>query len=155
MNYLWQIKSFDELNTRELYEILRLRQEVFAVEQNSVYLDLDGLDQGSTHMLCRYQGRLVAYLRSLPPGLSYSESSLGRIVVTPELRGLKLGQVLVHRGIAYNLEHWPDSGLRINAQAYLRDFYQNLGFDVEGQEYELDGIMHLYMVYRTTPAERE
>jgi len=148
MNYQWQTALFDALSGAELYAVLRLRQAVFVVEQRCVYLDLDDLDQAATHLLCREEGgRLAGYLRCLPPGLHYAESSLGRIVVDPAARGRYLGRELVQRGIRYNLEHWPGSGILINAQAYLRGYYTELGFAAEGDEYDEDGILHVKMRY--------
>ena len=99
MNYQWQTLTFAQLGQARLYAVLRLRQEVFAVEQQSIYLDLDGLDQQAIHMLCTRDEELLAYQRCLPPGLSYPESSLGRIVVCPATRGLHLGEQMVQRGI--------------------------------------------------------
>jgi len=147
MNYQWQTALFDELSGPELYAVLRLRQAVFVVEQRCVYLDLDDLDQAATHHLCRDGDRLLGYLRCLPPGLHYPESSLGRIVVDPAARGRHLGRELVRRGIQFNLKSWPGSDILINAQAYLRGYYAELGFAAEGDEYDEDGILHLRMRY--------
>jgi ElaA protein len=147
MKQQWQTLDFVQLGREQLYDILQLRQEVFVIEQDCVYLDLDGLDRQATHILCTQGEQLLAYQRCLPPGGSYAESSLGRIVVAPAARGLQLGRELVQRGIDYNLKQWPGSGIRINAQAYLRDFYAGLGFVPSGKEYEEDGIMHQQMVY--------
>ncbi len=149
MNRQWQTSSFAELEVDALYDLLRLRQQVFVVEQDCVYLDLDGLDSAATHMLCREGGRLLAYQRCLPPGVSYPQSSIGRIVVAPEARGLRLGRDLVQRGIEHNLSRWPGSGIRLNAQAYLRRFYTELGFVAQGDEYDEDGIPHVQMLYAT------
>ena len=148
MNYQWQTKAFAQLNLNELYAVLHLRQQVFVVEQNCVYLDLDGLDQRATHMLCWHAGQLLAYQRCLPPGLTYTESSLGRIVTAPTARGQQLGKKLVKKGISHNLQQWPQNDIRINAQAYLRDFYTGLDFTAQGNEYDYDGIPHLQMLYR-------
>ncbi len=153
MNRQWQTSPFAELKVDDLYDLLRLRQLVFVVEQDCIYLDLDGLDSAATHMLCREDGRLLAYQRCLPPGVGYPQSSIGRIVVAPEARGLGLGRDLVQRGVEYNLARWPDSGIRLNAQAYLRRFYTELGFVAHGDEYDEDGIPHVQMLY-ATPAER-
>lgn len=144
---LWQTKVFDELDASQLYAALRLRQEVFAVEQDCLYLDLDNLDQVATHMLAWANGQLLGYQRCLPPGTSYAESAIGRIVVAAPARGRQLGRELVQRGIRHNRERWPGRGIRINAQSYLRDFYQGLGFVADGDEYGLDGIPHIQMVY--------
>ena len=147
MNYQWHTKTFSELTLAELYALLRLRQEVFVVEQDCIYQDLDGMDQQASHILCRRDDQLIAYQRCLAPGLSYPESSLGRIVVCASARGLQLGRELVKRGISHNLDNWPQVGIRINAQAYLQDFYSELGFVASGETYDEDGIVHRQMLY--------
>ncbi len=141
----WTTAHFDDFTSRELYAVMRLRQEVFVVEQNCVYPDLDGLDLDGMHILYREDGELLAYLRCLKPGVSYPQSSLGRIVVAPSGRGRDLGRELVKRGINYNLQTWPDSDIRIGAQAYLEKFYRSLGFVADGQPYMEDGIEHIHM----------
>jgi len=148
MNDQWQIASFAELTTAELYGVLQLRQEVFVVEQDSAYLDLDGLDQGAIHMLCKGDSGILAYQRCLAPGLKYPESSLGRILVCQAMRGRQLGRELVERGIEHNLLHWPGHDICISAQAHLQDFYGSLGFVAEGEEYFEDRIAHRKMRYR-------
>jgi ElaA protein len=144
----WQVLSFSELTGEQMYAALRLRQQVFVLEQNCAYLDLDNLDQQATHMLCLRDGGLLAYQRCLAPGLTYPESSLGRIVVCPAMRGQQLGKELVRRGIEHNLLQWPGSGIRINAQAHLQNFYAALGFVAEGNEYLEDNILHKQMRYQ-------
>lgn len=148
MTLEWQTLAFTELSGEDLYAAMRLRQQIFVVEQNCAYLDLDNLDQHATHMLGKGDGDLLAYQRCLAPGLSYPESSLGRIVVSPALRGQQIGKLLVQRGIQYNLLQWPGSGIRINAQAHLQDFYAGLGFVAEGSEYLEDNIPHRQMRYQ-------
>ncbi len=144
----WHTAAFTELDTAELYAILRLRQEVFAVEQQSIYLDLDGKDQVAEHMMCWQGEELLAYQRMLGPGLAYAESAIGRIVVALAARGSGLGRELVRRGIAHNLQRWPAQDIRINAQSYLERFYRELGFTVDSDHYDLDGIPHVEMLYR-------
>jgi len=148
VNQRWQTASFDQLSNRELYAILKLRQEVFAVEQTSIYVDPDGLDPGAIHMSLWEGDRLLAYQRCLPPGLQETESTLGRIVVARSERGRDLGRELVRRGIAHNLDRWPGVDIRIHAQAYLEKFYSELGFITEGDVYDLDTIPHLEMVFK-------
>ncbi len=148
MTRRWQTASFDQLSNRELYAILKLRQEVFAVEQTSIYVDPDGLDLGAIHMSLWEGDRLLAYQRCLPPGLQETESTLGRIVVACSERGRDLGRDLVRRGIAHNLDRWPGIDIRIHAQAYLERFYSELGFVTEGDVYDLDTIPHLEMVFK-------
>lgn len=148
MDLNWQTRAFDELGPQLLYAILRLRQEVFVVEQNCAYLDLDGRDEKALHMLCTRNGEPLAYQRCLPPGLGYAESSLGRIVVHPDSRGLQLGRELVQRGIDHNLQCWAGNDICISAQAHLQCFYASLGFAGEGDEYMEDDIPHRKMRYK-------
>lgn len=152
MSGQWQTASFKELDNFQLYAALKLRQEVFAVEQTSIYVDADGLDLDAVHMLCWQQNALLAYQRCLPPGLQETESTLGRIVVTPSARGTGLGRELVRRGIEHNLRRWPQTAIRIHAQAHLEDYYCKLGFVSQGDVYDLDGIAHIEMVLTEAPA---
>ena len=142
----WQTASFEQLSSREIYEILRLRQQVFAVEQNSIYLDPDGLDLEATHISYWHAGQLLAYLRCLPPGLQQTESALGRVLVAAPARGQNLGRELVQRGIVNNLTHWPKANILIHAQAHLEAYYRNFGFVTQGSVYQLDGIPHIEML---------
>lgn len=150
----WQTLKFNELTPHTLYTLLRLRSAIFVVEQACAYLDMDDLDQQSTHMLYWEEGALCAYQRCLPPGASYPESSIGRIVVSPNYRGKTMGSALVQRGIDFNLKTWPDSEIVIHAQAHLKDFYGALGFVAEGEPHLEDGIMHCHMRYVTTPTKK-
>jgi len=145
----WHTLSFHELGLEQLYAILQLRQEVFAVEQQCVYLDIDNRDQLSVHILCTGNDKLIAYLRCIPPGNARDESELGRIVVCPERRGANLGRELVRRGIEHNIVRWPTSDILISAQAHLQTFYNSLGFIAEGDEFLEDGIPHRRMRYPT------
>jgi ElaA protein len=144
----WSTCHFNELDAQALYDILQLRLEVFALEQACLYQDLDGLDPQCLHMQCRDDGKLLAYQRCLPPGLSYPASSLGRIVVAPAGRGRQMGRELVRRGIECNRQQWPDSGITIGAQAHLEAFYASFGFVTEGEPYDEDGILHITMHLR-------
>ena len=147
MAYRWQTSEFAELDTNHLYAALRLRQQVFAVEQDCAYLDLDNMDQSAIHMLCWQEDQLLAYQRCLAPDKTFAESALGRIVVSPEARGHQLGKELVQRGISHNLKRWPAQNIRIHAQAHLQDFYHSLGFTAEGELFDEDGIPHIQMVH--------
>ncbi|MEP0201202.1 MAG: GNAT family N-acetyltransferase [Halioglobus sp.] len=142
----WQTAAFDDLTPAQLYAILQLRQNVFIIEQDCIYPDLDNLDAMATHMSAWRSNDIVAYQRCLPPGASYQESSIGRIVVAPAGRGLKLGRELVQRGIDYNRARWPNSNIQIGAQAHLQSFYGSLGFTPLGDEYIEDGIPHRHML---------
>lgn len=146
MSHQWQVLSFDELSTTQLYKIMQLRQRVFVVEQDCIFLDLDGLDQEAFHILCWRGNELIAYQRSLPPGCGFPDSALGRITVAPEARGLSLGRELVQRGLDYNFSSWPDHDIQIGAQVYLESFYSSLGFVSCNDEYIEDGIPHIHMI---------
>lgn len=147
MTLQWRTLAFPELDAKLLYAVLRLRQQVFVVEQQCAYLDIDNLDLPAHHMLCMQGAELLAYQRCLAPALVYPQSSLGRIVVDPSMRGRRLGAELVQRGITYNLSQWPGCDIRINAQAHLQPFYGTLGFIAEGEEYLEDNIVHRQMRY--------
>ena len=146
----WHTLSFTELSPESLYAILRLRQEVFAVEQQCVYLDLDNLDQQAIHILCTDGERVLAYQRCIAPGPGSPDSLLGRVVVCPTMRNQQLGRELVRRGIEHNLLQWPGSDIRISAQAHLQRFYASLSFLAEGNEYLEDNIPHRQMRYRAS-----
>lgn len=142
----WMTRDFASLSPALLYAILRLRQAVFVVEQNCVYQDLDNLDQCGDHLFLLRGDEPVAYQRCLPPESAFTESSIGRIIVSPSARREGLGSRLVQRGIEHNRGRWPDSPIRIGAQAHLQDFYAALGFRVAGDLYLEDGIEHIHML---------
>jgi ElaA protein len=144
----WNCRAFSTLSGREVFDILRLRCEVFIVEQNCPYPDPDDLDLVAWHWQFRVDGQLRACQRSLPPGAAYADcSALGRIVVAPAQRGSSTGRELVRRGIADNLRRWPGHDIKIGAQSYLERFYTALGFARCGDDYLEDGIPHLPMLY--------
>jgi len=145
----WDCLAFRELENTLLYQILHLRQQVFVVEQACLYQDLDNLDQVGFHLACRREGELLAYLRALPPGLSYEQSSLGRIVVSPGARGMQLGREIVQRGVDFNRGQWPGSDIKIGAQTYLETFYHSYGFVTVSPPYDEDGISHIKMLLKT------
>ena len=149
----WEYLAFDSLSPAALYALLKLRSEIFVVEQECVFLDPDGLDQDAFHCLGWEGSALVAYQRCLPPGIPYAESSIGRIVIDPRQRGRDLGRELVVRGIEFNARRWPGHPIRIGAQARLTRFYESLGFVVDGEMYMEDGIEHVNMLRETTPSE--
>ena len=147
----WIWRSFEELNKTELYEILKLRSEVFIVEQECLYQDLDGLDTESNHLLgLNSDNILVAYLRLIPPGLKFKEPSLSRIITSEieSYRGVGLGKELIVRGIKKSIDLYPKMGNRIGAQERLKIFYENLGYQALGSSYMEDGIPHIQMFFR-------
>lgn len=142
----WHCQPFHALSASDVYDILKLRGEVFVVEQACAYLDPDGHDERAWHWLCRERGELLAYQRCFAPGVAYAEaSSIGRIVVATRARGRSLGRELVERGIRFNFTRWPRRRIRIGAQARLQAFYESLGFSVCSEPYLEDGIRHLEM----------
>jgi len=145
----WQWSSFDELSPRELYQILRLRQAVFAVEQNCVYQDCDNADQLSWHLTGReahQPTKLCAYLRAVPAGVKYAEISIGRVVTNPELRDRGYGKQLMNEGLKQVQQQWPNAAIRIGAQAHLQKFYNACGFQTVSAPYDEDGIAHVEML---------
>lgn len=142
-------KIFNELDVSELYAIMKLRQEIFVVEQNCVYLDADGHDQKAIHVLGEDQnGVLGAYIRIFAPGDYYEAAAIGRVVVDANFRGQQLGVKVMEYGIDYCKKHFPDSLIKIGAQIYLDKFYRSLGFVPVSEMYLEDGIEHQYMELR-------
>jgi ElaA protein len=141
----WAYKPFDELTATELYAIMQLRNEVFVVEQNCVYQDADGKDQRSYHLSGWDGENLVAYTRIIPPGISYEQASIGRVVTSPKYRGTGAGRQLMKESIRRTFSQFNCSGIKIGAQLYLIQFYQSLGFRQSGEEYLEDGIPHIEM----------
>jgi len=145
--YQWTCKTFQELTVDELYSILRLRSDVFVVEQNCVFLDLDNKDQKCFHIMGWEQTTLVASTRLVPKGVSYPDyHSIGRVVNSKEHRGLGLGKELMEYSIAKCIELFGDSPIKIGAQLYLKKFYESLGFVQTSDVYDEDGIDHIEMI---------
>ncbi len=144
---IWTFKHFKELTTSELYDILTLRNKVFVVEQNCVYNDTDGKDKESWHLSGHIDNMLVAYVRILPPGLSYTEASIGRVVTDPAYRSHGHGIELMKMAIEKTLSHFNVKNIRISAQCYLLKFYSDLGFTAVGEEYLEDDIPHIEMLF--------
>ncbi|MES2567022.1 MAG: GNAT family N-acetyltransferase [Bacteroidota bacterium] len=144
-------KPFNELNNTEVYQLLQLRSEVFVVEQNCVYLDMDNKDYHSYHVLGYEEEKLVACTRLVPPGISYeSEPSIGRVVTHPSVRKFGYGKLLMEYSISKTKELFKSNVIVIGAQSYLDRFYQNLGFVPEGEEYLEDDIPHRTMRYTSS-----
>lgn len=142
----FKTKAFNDLTTLELYQLLQLRAEVFVVEQNCAYLDMDDKDQKSFHVLGYDNEKLVACTRLVPVGISYSEEpSIGRVVTHPSVRALGYGKLLMQYSISETKQLFNVSVIVISAQCYLERFYQNLGFISEGSTYLEDDIPHIKM----------
>ena len=144
----WKIKRFEELTTTELYEILRVRSEVFVVEQTCIYQDLDLKDKKAYHLFCEDNDEIVAYLRILDKNVSYSEISIGRVLVTEMNRGKGLAREMMQKAISFVEEELSEMQIRISAQLYLKQFYESLGFLITSEVYLEDDIEHIEMVRR-------
>jgi ElaA protein len=142
----WVIKKFDELSLNELYSILQLRNEVFAIEQNCVYPDLDNKDQPAYHFMGWSNNNLIAYTRIIPPGVVYPEPSIGRVVTSPTVRGEGIGKLLMEKSIEHINNLFGITSIKISAQLYLKKFYEDFGFHASGDPYLEDGIDHIEMV---------
>lgn len=142
----WQLIHFNDLTPAQLYNILRLRSEVFVVEQNCVYLDLDGKDDRCFHLFATLDNKIIACSRIVPPGLSYTEPSIGRIATAGETRGSGYGKELVQRSIDATLELHGNTSIKIGAQLYLKKFYESFGFVQVSDIYDEDGIDHIKML---------
>ncbi|MBD0831264.1 GNAT family N-acetyltransferase [Aestuariibaculum sediminum] len=141
-----QVKTFDELNIHELYNILQLRSEVFVVEQNCVYQDVDGKDPRAIHILGFKNNKIVAYARAFKPGDYFEFSSIGRVVVDLNERDFKYGYDIMKASIKAIKTHFNETTIRLSAQVYLKNFYNNLGFVEVGETYLEDDIPHIAMV---------
>lgn len=145
----WKITSFDSLGSAELYELLKLRVEVFVVEQNCPYPELDGKDRdpGTLHLIGMNSDKeILAYLRILPPGLSFKEVSIGRVVVKKMNRGNGLSPFMVKMALDQINRTWPGENVQIGAQLYLKSFYESHGFKAFSKSYLEDGIPHIDMI---------
>jgi ElaA protein len=142
----FSLKQFDSLLPSELYAIIRLRNEVFVVEQNCVFQDADNKDQQSLHLMYWNNNELVAYCRLVPPGLAYTEMSIGRVVSAPFHRKSGAGRQLIVEAVELIHQQYGNGPIRIGAQCYLIKFYASFGFIEEGEMYLEDGIEHIEMV---------
>lgn len=140
------VKTFQELSPTEIYEMLRLRSEVFVVEQDCVYQDIDNKDQKAFHVLGFKENQLIAYSRIFDAGDYFDVPSIGRIVVQENERKFKYGHELVAASIQYVLDRFEEKSILISAQTYLIKFYNSHGFQQKGEEYLEDGIPHIKML---------
>jgi ElaA protein len=141
----WKIKAFDALSVYELYDILQLRSAIFVVEQNCVYLDLDGKDKIALHLFGEYQGKIVAHARLFKAGISFDDASIGRVTVDANYRDKKWGHDLMREAIAGILHHFGERKITIGAQLYLKKFYESHGFVQTSEMYLEDDIPHIEM----------
>ena len=139
------VKKFEELTVEELYEILRLRAEVFVVEQNCAYQDLDEIDKKAYHVYLKDEDEILAYLRVIDKGDRLDEVSLGRVISLKRRMGY--GTAVMNAGVAVAKEKFGAKKIKIGAQLYAKPFYEQVGFRQISDEYLEDGIPHIYMIY--------
>ena len=143
----WTLKSFDELTVSEFHDIIQLRLEIFVVEQDCPYQDLDGKDKVALHLFgATTEGKIIAYTRLFGPGDYYKEAAIGRVVVHKDYRKDGIGFELMKRSIEQVESDYRTNTIKIGAQKYLRKFYESLGFVSTGVFYMEDGIPHMYMI---------
>ena len=147
MKLEWKLKRFDELTTYELYDILKLRVEVFVVEQNCPYQDLDDKDKLSYHLFLEDDGDIVAVLRILPENLAYEEMAIGRVIVKKSHRKRGISKIMMDKAIRFIIDELKRDKIRLSGQAYLTDFYIDLGFKKVSEAYLEDGIEHFEFLY--------
>ena len=140
------IKTFEELSPQDIYSILQLRSEVFVVEQNCVYQDIDDKDQYALHILLKKDDYLIGYSRIFKAGDYFKEASIGRVLVKKQERNNRHGSLLMELSIKAIKDYFKENIVKISAQTYLKKFYNELGFDSIGDEYLEDGIPHIAML---------
>ena len=146
----WQCLGFEQLSVTQLYALLRLRSEVFVMEQDCPYQDLDNNDQAALHLMGTLDGELVSYARLLPPGVKYPQASIGRVITSQKVRGSGVGMLLMLQAIANCRETYADGGITISAQHHLEKFYASLGFEQVSKPYMEDNIPHIEMLLRAS-----
>lgn len=145
----WKLKKFKDLTVEEIYQILKIRTEVFIVEQNCVYQDCDGKDRSSYHLFGEENGKIVAYLRVLEKGISFDEISIGRVLITKDYRGKGLSREMMLNALRFIENNLKEKEVKISAQKYLIDFYKSLGFKETSDVYLEDNIPHIDMIYKS------
>ena len=145
-NFIWKIKTFDKLSNMELYSILKVRIDVFVVEQNCPYHDVDGYDPQAIHLWAEDKGEVIAYCRIFEAGIKYPETSIGRVLTHQNYRRMNLGKTLMKFAINTIDARFPKNSIRISAHDYLLSFYRELGFVPTGKSYLEDDIPHSEML---------
>ena len=141
-----QVKKFNELSLQELYGVLRLRSEIFVIEQNCIYEDMDGKDQKALHVIGKENNTIIAYSRIFRHGDYFEEASIGRVAVKKEYRKAGYGKAIMHAAIEAVEKIFNEPVVRVSAQLYLERFYHDLGFEQMGDGYLEDGIPHIGMI---------
>jgi ElaA protein len=140
-------KTFKELTNKELYEIIKLRVDIFVVEQNCPYSELDRKDYNAVHHFIKENNEIIAYLRILPKGISYKEVSIGRFIVKKEYRGKGYAKKILKNAINFVEREWKENCIRLSGQKYLENFYNSFGFETVSDVYLEDDIPHVEMLY--------
>lgn len=146
---IWEVKHFDDLTMLEFHDMIQLREKVFVVEQDCPYLDVDGEDVRTYHVLGKVDGAVVATARIFAPNES-NYVIIGRICNDAIMRGKGTGRELVKQSIAFCQSSWKNAPIKISAQCYLTKFYESFGFEVQGEEYLEDDIPHIGMVIQVS-----
>lgn len=143
---VWKCNPFDALTNFELYAIIRLRNEVFVVEQKCAFQDADNKDQQCFHLMGYIDCQLAAYARLVPAGVSYNYISIGRVITSPLFRNAGFGKALMQQAIERCNHLFGKQTIKIGAQLYLKKFYESFGFKQTGEVYDEDGIVHIYLL---------
>ncbi|SEQ76271.1 ElaA protein [Virgibacillus subterraneus] len=143
----WSIKSFDELTNDELYGLLKLRVDIFVVEQDCPYPELDNYDQLALHFFLKINGEFAVNVRILPSNSKYVEVSIGRVSVAEKFRRQGYARQIMQNAIDYVLNEWNEKRIKVQGQEYLKDFYSGLGFEQVTESYLEDGIPHIDMIW--------
>lgn len=144
----WQIKEFQTLSNNELYNILKARIDVFVVEQECAYEEIDNYDQSAMHLFLTIENQIAAYVRILPKETKYEEVSIGRVLVSKEYRGNGYAKMVMKKAIQFVNTEWKEGTIKIQAQNYLHKFYSELGFKQVSDIYLDDDIPHIDMIWR-------
>ena len=144
---IWELKKFNDLTNNELYGILKLRSEVFVVEQNCIYQDLDDKDQVSYHLFLKDNDEVVATLRIIPENISFDEMAIGRVVVKKSFRKQGISKIMINKAINFIIGDLNKTKIKLSGQAYLKEFYISFGFELTSDVYLEDGIEHFEFLY--------
>jgi len=141
-----EVKTFEQLTIHELHDILQLRSEVFVVEQDCVYQDIDGKDKNALHVFGKKEGCIVAYTRCFPPGVYFKEAAIGRVVVPADERKYGYGHIIMEASLSAIEKEYGTKSIKLSAQTHLKKFYESHGFIQVGEGYLEDGIPHIAMI---------
>ncbi len=144
LDFKWS--RIENLSSLELFTIIKARESVFVVEQQCSYQETDDMDLHSWHLAVSIDSQLAAYVRVVDPGIKYQQPSIGRVMTISRFRNLKIGRSLMNEAIRFTEEQYPQMGIKIGAQVYLKNFYESLGFEPVSEPYDEDGIPHIDMV---------